>query len=82
MKELIIRKADDWHIHLRSGEMLKAVLPYTSQNFRRGIIMPNLIPPITSSRQAKDYRDRLLNNLPEKHIFEPYMTLYLTESTR
>ncbi len=81
MKSLTIRKADDWHIHLRAGEMLKAVLPYTSQNFSRGIIMPNLIPPITTSMQAKNYHDFIMQNLPKGHNFKAYMTLYLTEST-
>ncbi|CTQ75469.1 dihydroorotase [Roseibium alexandrii] len=79
--ELTIRQPDDWHLHLRDGAMLKAVLPHTSANFARAIIMPNLVPPVVRTEHAQAYRERILNVLPAGHNFEPLMTLYLTEAT-
>ena len=79
--DIVIRKPDDWHLHLRDGEMLKAVLPHTSADFARAIIMPNLVPPVVTTSDARAYRERILAALPEGHGFEPLMTLYLTEST-
>ncbi len=78
---LTLRRPDDWHLHLRDGAMLQAVLPETARHFARAIIMPNLVPPVVSGTQAASYRDRILAALPEGMSFEPLMTLYLTEDT-
>ncbi len=78
---LILRRPDDWHLHLRDGAMLRAVLPETSRHFARAIIMPNLVPPVVTGAEAAAYRDRILAALPEGAVFEPLMTLYLTEGT-
>ena len=78
---LTIRRPDDWHLHLRDGAMLKAVLPETARHFGRAIIMPNLVPPVVTGAQAASYRDRILATLPDGMTFEPLMTLYLTEDT-
>jgi len=81
MTSLTIRRPDDWHLHLRDGDMLKAVLPYSSRHFARAIIMPNLVPPVVTTADARAYRERILSCLLEGHTFEPLMTLYLTEGT-
>uniref|UniRef100_UPI003BAD2BAE dihydroorotase n=1 Tax=Stappia sp. TaxID=1870903 RepID=UPI003BAD2BAE len=81
MTKLTIRKPDDWHLHLRDGEMLKSVLPHTSASFARAIIMPNLVPPVVTTADAVAYRERILAALPKEHSFTPLMTLYLTEGT-
>jgi dihydroorotase len=81
MTSLTIRRPDDWHLHLRDGDMLKGVLPYTSRHFARAIIMPNLVPPVVTTADAVAYRERIMGSLLEGHSFEPLMTLYLTEST-
>ena len=78
---LTIPRPDDWHLHLRDGDMLAAVLPETSRDFGRAIIMPNLVPPVVTGDQARAYRDRILAALPEGDDFTPLMTLYLTEDT-
>jgi len=78
---LTIRRPDDWHLHLRDGEMLKSVLPETARHFARAIIMPNLVPPVVTGAQAAAYRDRIMTALPEGMTFDPLMTLYLTEDT-
>ena len=78
---LTIRRPDDWHVHVRDGRMMQAVLPYTAAQFRRGIIMPNLTPPVTSCADAAAYRQRILDALPEGSDFEPLMTCYLTDAT-
>ncbi len=78
---LTIRRPDDWHLHLRDGAMLAAVLPETARHFARAIIMPNLSPPVVTGAQAAAYRDRILAALPQGMAFEPLMTLYLTEDT-
>ena len=80
-KTLTIRRPDDWHLHLRDGDMLRAVLPHTSRHFARAIIMPNLIPPVVTANDARAYRDRIMAALPEGDDFKPLMTLYLTEDT-
>ncbi|XDZ64852.1 dihydroorotase [Alphaproteobacteria bacterium LSUCC0684] len=72
---------DDWHLHLRDGEMLRAVLPDTARHFRRAIIMPNLVPPLVRSTEVAAYRERILRALPEGMEFTPLMTAYLTEDT-
>ncbi|MDF3413991.1 dihydroorotase [Sulfitobacter sp. M57] len=80
-KTLTIRRPDDWHLHLRDGDMLRAVLPHTSAHFARAIIMPNLVPPVVTMADATAYRDRIVAALPEGSGFSPLMTLYLTENT-
>ena len=79
--QLTIPRPDDWHLHLRDGAMLQAVLPETARDFARAIIMPNLVPPVVKGADAAAYRDRILAALPEGMTFEPLMTLYLTEDT-
>ena len=79
--DITIRRPDDWHVHLRDGAMLKAVLPYTAAQFARGIIMPNLVPPITDTVAAAAYRQRILAARPKGSDFEPLMTCYLTDAT-
>jgi dihydroorotase len=78
---LSIGRPDDWHLHLRDGAMLAAVLPYTVRSFARAIVMPNLRPPVTTVERARDYRDRILAALAPGQAFEPLMTLYLTGAT-
>ena len=78
---LTLRRPDDWHLHLRDGAVLRAVLPETARHFARAIVMPNLVPPVVTGAQAAAYRDRILAALPEGMTFEPLMTLYLTEDT-
>jgi len=80
LNELQIQIPDDWHLHVRDGAAMAAVLPYTARQFGRAIIMPNLRPPITTTAQAVAYRERLLAALPEGSAFEPLMTLYLTDN--
>ena len=80
LNELSIRTPDDWHLHIRDGAAMAAVVPYTARQFGRAIIMPNLRPPITTTAQAVAYRDRILAALPEGSTFEPLMTLYLTDN--
>ena len=80
-QSLTIRRPDDWHLHLRDGAMMQAVLPETARTFGRAIIMPNLVPPVVTGAQAAAYRDRILAALPDGMRFEPLMTLYLTEDT-
>jgi len=80
-QSLTITRPDDWHLHLRDGDMLRAVLPETARHFGRAIIMPNLVPPVVTGEQAGAYRDRILSALPGDMTFEPLMTLYLTEET-
>jgi dihydroorotase len=79
MNSLVLRRPDDWHLHLRDGNALKAVLPFTAARFARAIIMPNLAPPITTTALALGYRERILKALPANAKFEPLMTLYLTD---
>ncbi len=78
---LTIRRPDDWHVHFRDGDMLKAVLPETARHFARAIVMPNLVPPVVTGRDAAEYRDRILAAKPPGSKFRPLMTLYLTEET-
>ena len=78
---LTIRRPDDWHVHLRDGDMLKGVLPYTARQFARAIVMPNLSPPMTDVSGVSAYRDRILAALPAGLDFTPLMTCYLTDST-
>ena len=81
MTSLTITRPDDWHLHLRDGAALKAVLPDSARQFARAIVMPNLRPPVTSTELAMAYRQRILDSLPQGASFEPLMTLYLTDNT-
>ncbi len=78
---LTLRRPDDWHLHLRDGDMLASVLPHSANHFARAIIMPNLVPPVVTVKQALEYRDRIVAALPKGAKFQPLMTLYLTEDT-
>ena len=79
--QITITQPDDWHLHLRDGEALAAVLPHSARQFARAIVMPNLRPPVTSVALAAEYRQRILAVLPAGMAFEPLMTLYLTDRT-
>ncbi len=79
--QITITRPDDWHLHLRDGEALAAVLAHTAAQFGRAIVMPNLKPPVTTVEQAAAYRARILAALPAGAAFEPLMTLYLTDNT-
>ncbi|NCS79681.1 MAG: dihydroorotase [Microcystis aeruginosa K13-07] len=81
MRRLRMTRPDDWHLHLRDGAAMKAVLPHTVRQFARAIIMPNLKPPVRSVADAAAYRKRILAAVPEGQQFEPLMTLYLTDNT-
>jgi len=81
MTRLTLRRPDDWHLHLRDGAQLAAVLPHTAQRFARALVMPNLKPPMTDIAGLAAYRDRILAALPAGAMFEPLMTLYLTDRT-
>ncbi|UCD78861.1 MAG: dihydroorotase [Desulfobacterales bacterium] len=81
MNELVIKRPDDWHLHLRDGEMMRAVLPFTAELYGRAIVMPNLKPPVKTVKDAEAYRQRILDCLPAGHGFQPLMTLYLTDDT-
>jgi len=78
---LTLRQPDDWHLHLRDGQALRAVLPHTAAQFARAIVMPNLKPPVTTTALARAYRERILAALPAGSHFTPLMTLYLTDRT-
>jgi len=78
---LTLRRPDDWHLHLRDGAMMKAVLPFTARVFGRAIVMPNLASPVTGVSAAEAYRRRILNALPKRANFTPLMTAYLTDAT-
>ena len=81
MDLLSITRPDDWHLHLRDGDALRAVLPHTARQFARAIVMPNLKPPVTTVADAAAYRGRIVAALPPDSAFEPLMTLYLTDAT-
>ena len=81
MTALTIRRPDDWHLHLRDGASLAAVLPFSTARFARAIVMPNLSPAVTTTAQALEYRRRILAALPPGVAFEPLMTLFLTDAT-
>jgi dihydroorotase len=76
-----LRRPDDLHLHLRDGEAMRSVLPFTAARFARAVVMPNLAPPVTTTERALAYRQRILDALPEGMTFEPLMTLYLTDRT-
>lgn len=79
--ELTMTQPDDWHLHLRDGDMLEAVVSHSATHFGRGIIMPNLKPPITTTSAAVDYRESIYKAIPPSSSFTPLMTLYLTDTT-
>ncbi len=79
--EIKLTRPDDWHLHLRDGDLMRSVLPDTARQFARAIVMPNLRPPVTTTVQAQEYRTRILAALPAGMKFEPLMTLYLTDNT-
>lgn len=79
--QITITRPDDWHLHLRDGAALAAVLPHSARQFARAIVMPNLRPPVTTVAMAAEYRQRILAALPAGARFEPLMTLYLTDNT-
>jgi dihydroorotase len=79
--ELKLTRPDDWHLHLRDGDLLRDVLPHTAARFARAIVMPNLKPPVATAQLALEYRERILAAVPRSAQFTPLMTLYLTEST-
>ena len=81
MTTLRLRRPDDWHLHLRDGAYMAAVLPHTAARFARALVMPNLKPPMTTTAALADYRARILDALPAGSAFEPLMTLYLTDRT-
>ena len=81
MEEIEIIKPDDWHVHFRDNEILKAVVPETTRHFARSIVMPNLIPPILNAKQAIEYRKKIEKAVPKSDNFEPLMTIYLSEKT-
>jgi dihydroorotase len=81
MNQLQIIRPDDWHVHLRDGDVLNYVAPFTAQQFARAIVMPNLQPPVTTVSQAVAYVDRIVSAIGDRD-FEPLMTLYLTDDTR
>jgi dihydroorotase len=80
-QRITIRKPDDWHLHVRDGAMLKAVLPFTAQHFGRAILMPNLIPPVATTQDGIAYRQRVTAALPPGSAFKPLITCYLTDDT-
>ena len=81
MSTLVLRRPDDWHLHLRDGAALAAVLPFSAARFARAVVMPNLVPPLTTTAAALAYRERILAALPRGAQFTPLLTLYLTDAT-
>src|ERR1700720_1084993 len=81
MDTITIRRPDDWHVHLRDGAMMAAVLPHTARQFARAIVMPNLAPPVTTIAAALAYRERIMAALPAGLDFTPLMTAYLTDAS-
>ncbi|KAK9685023.1 hypothetical protein RND81_10G250300 [Saponaria officinalis] len=77
--ELTLTRPDDWHLHLRDGDLLAAVAPYSAKHFRRAIIMPNLRPPVSTTAAAVAYRESIMKAVPNGSDFNPLMTLYLTD---
>ncbi|HJQ62987.1 MAG TPA: dihydroorotase [Burkholderiales bacterium] len=82
MRQITLLRPDDWHLHLRDGAHMSAVVSDSARRFARAIVMPNLKPPITTTELALRYRDRIIASLPRGAAFEPLMTLYLTDNTR
>ncbi|MCA0909316.1 dihydroorotase [Qipengyuania gaetbuli] len=80
VESLTIRRPDDWHLHFRDGDTMRAVVPHTARQFARAIVMPNLSPPVTTTALAAAYRERILGAVPEGVNFTPLMTAYLTDN--
>ena len=78
---IMLRRPDDWHVHLRDGDMLTTVVQYTARQFARAIVMPNLAPPVTNVPAARAYRGRILAALPRASNFTPLVTCYMTDTT-
>ena len=81
VESLTIRRPDDWHLHFRDGDTMRAVVPHTARQFARAIVMPNLAPPVTTTALASAYRERILDAVPDGTDFTPLMTAYLTDET-
>ena len=81
MQQLIIARPDDWHLHLRDGALLQTTVPASARVFHRAVVMPNLVPPVTTVEMALAYRERIMAALPAEMTFEPLMALYLTADT-
>ncbi len=80
-KRLEIKRPDDWHLHLRDGDVLAAVAPHSARDFGRALIMPNLVPPVVTVKEAVAYKRRIKDALPPESAFSPRMTLYLTDTS-
>ena len=78
---LTIKTPDDWHLHFRDNQMLLETVPATARCFKRAIAMPNLVPPVTTTQMALEYKQRILSAVPQNNDFEPLVTLYLTNDT-
>lgn len=81
MREITLTRPDDWHVHLRDGDYLATTVPHISRYFGRALVMPNLVPPVQTVKEAEAYRQRILGHVPDESDFEPLMTLYLTDQT-
>jgi len=81
MTSIFIQTPDDWHLHFRDGDMLLETVPATARCFKRAIVMPNLVPPVTTTQLALEYKQRILNAAPQHKNFEPLVTLFLTDQT-
>ena len=79
-RQITITRPDDWHLHFRDGAMLQSAVPFTARQFRRAIVMPNLVPPVTTVDAARAYRDRINMAVPDGIDFQPLMTAYLTDT--
>lgn len=80
-EQLTITRPDDWHLHLRDGDLLQGTVPASAKQFNRAVVMPNLVPPVTTVDQAMAYRERILAQVPSGQTFTPMMALYLTQQT-
>ena len=80
-QRITIRKPDDWHLHVRDNEMMRAALPFTARHFGRAILMPNLLPPVRTTAEGAAYRERALAARPAGSTFQPLITCYLTDDT-
>ncbi|MCL1946482.1 MAG: dihydroorotase, partial [Chitinivibrionia bacterium] len=78
--EITIRRPDDFHLHLRDGKIMKFVLLHTANVFARAVVMPNLKPPVVSLKDVLEYKERIVESIPQNRDFEPLMTIYLTEN--
>jgi len=81
MRQITLARPDDWHLHLRDGDAMRSIVGMTARQMGRAIVMPNLSPPVTTTKQAMSYRKKIVEALPKKTSFNPLMTLYLTDNT-